>query len=622
MSVSPLDVNRKELVGSISTLSRDSKTRDRILDNGYGPLARSDQGGPFGPSRSSFPHLATVFADAYPLRTTLNLSALDASKEDRMPIRLLLGNEALAQGAIDAGLTAAYAYPGTPSTEITEYVLRSPESQRGAIHCRWTTNEKTALEATLGASYAGKRAMASMKHVGLNVAADPFVNAAIAGAHGGLIVNVADDPSMHSSQNEQDSRLYTDLALIPCIEPNDQQEAYRAPAHAFDLSERHRIPVMIRLTTRLAHSRATVSVDGARNQNALSPPPDPGRYILLPAVARDSYDHLVRRQPDFLHESEASPFNSFFDGGDTSVGIIACGIGFNYVQEVFDGDCPHPLLKIGQYPLPESLLSQLLERCKRILVLEDGYPYVEGKLCGLPRRESPSIVGRLTGDLPRTGELSPRTVAEALALPDLPARSRSSTPAPRPPALCPGCPHADTCGALTAALKSARGGTGHVFSDIGCYTLAALPPYEAIDTCVEMGASIPMARGAADAGLRPAVALIGDSTFTHSGMTGLLDCVNEQTDITVVIVDNGTIGMTGGQPSSATNRLVSICAGLGVDKEHIRRIEPHPSHHDANVSVLEEELGHEGLSVVIAQRECIQTARRKAPVRASNGGQG
>jgi len=539
-----------------------------------------------------------------------------------MPICLLLGDEALAQGAIDAGLSAAYAYPGTPSTEITEYLLRSPESQRGAIHCRWTSNEKTALEAALGASYAGKRAMANMKHVGLNVAADPFVNAAIAGTHGGLIVNVADDPSMHSSQNEQDSRLYADLALVPCIEPNDQQEAYRAPSYAFDLSEKHRIPVLIRLTTRLAHSRATVSVDGTRGQNTLSLPANPRRYILLPAVARDSYDHLVRRQPDFLRESDASPFNGFFDGTDTSVGIIACGIGFNYAQEVFDGDCPHPLLKIGQYPLPELLLSQLLKRCRRILVLEDGYPYVEGKLRGLPQRKSPLIVGRLTGDLPRTGELSPRLVADALGLASLRTRSPSSAPARRPPALCSGCPHADTFRALTTALASFPEAEGRVFSDIGCYTLGALPPYEAIDTCVEMGASITMARGAADAGVRPVVAVIGDSTFAHSGMTGLLDCVNEQTGITVIIVDNGTVGMTGGQPSAAADRLVSICAGLGVDREHIRVIEPHPNHHNENVAVLKEEILREGLSVIIARRECIQTARRKAPARTSNGGQG
>ncbi len=534
-----------------------------------------------------------------------------------MPIRLLLGDEALAQGAIDAGLSAAYAYPGTPSTEITEFAIRSPESRRGEITCRWTANEKTALEAALGASYAGRRAMASMKHVGLNVAADPFVNAAIAGAHGGLIVNVADDPSMHSSQNEQDSRVYLDIAMIPCIEPSDQQEAYAAPAHAFELSEQFRVPVMIRLTTRLAHSRATIATGETRDRNELSLPPDPKRYVLLPAIARESYDDLIARQPGLLEASEASPFNALHEGDDRTVGIIASGIAFNYIQEVFGGDCPHPLLKIGQYPIPASLVQSLFDRCDRILVFEDGYPYVEGKLRRLGERQEPTIRGRLTGDLPRTGELTPQIVAKALGLGGPSTRTRSSTPAPRPPALCPGCPHGDTCRALNDAL-AAQEGTPRVFSDIGCYTLAALPPYEAVDTCIEMGASITMARGASDAGLRPAIALIGDSTFTHSGMTGLLDCVNDGTDVTVIIVDNGTVAMTGGQPSSAEHRLLDICAGLGVDREHIRTIEPLPNRHDENVAVLREEIAHSGPSVVIAQRECVQTARRRTG--RSNGG--
>jgi indolepyruvate ferredoxin oxidoreductase alpha subunit len=539
------------------------------------------------------------------------MSSRDEERGDiEMPIALLLGDEALAQGAIDAGLSAAYAYPGTPSTEITEFVIASAEAASGAIHCRWTANEKTALEAALGASYAGKRTMASMKHVGLNVAADAFVNAAIAGAHGGLLVNVADDPSMHSSQNEQDSRLYTELALIPCLEPSDQQDAYAAPAYAFDLSERHRIPVMIRLTTRLAHSRATVSVDGSRAQNPLSLPPDAERYILLPAIARGSYDALVRRQPDLVRESAQSPFNKFTDGLDTTLGIIACGIAHNYVLEVFDGTCPHPLLKFGQYPVPDALISDLLDRCDRIAVFEDGYPFLEAKLRGLPARAHPEILGRLSGNVPRTGELTPRRVARALDREPVSARPPSTAPAPRPPALCPGCPHADTCRAITAAIPTRDGG-GRVFSDIGCYTLGALPPYQAIDTCVEMGASITMARGAADAGLHPVVSLIGDSTFTHSGMTGLLDCVNDSVRITLVIVDNGTVAMTGGQRSAAENRLAAICAGLGVEPAHIRIIEPLPTNHDENVAILQAEIDHRGVSVVIAQRECVQTARRK-----------
>ena len=535
-----------------------------------------------------------------------------------MPTRLLLGNEALAQGTLDAGLSAAYAYPGTPSTEITEYILRSPDVDSGEVIAHWTANEKTALEAALGASYAGRRAMASMKHVGLNVAADPFVNAAIAGAHGGLIINVADDPSMHSSQNEQDSRVYLDLSLMPCIEPADQLEAYEVPAYAFDLSERHGIPVLIRLTTRLSHSRGTIVPGARRRRNPFSLPEDPKRFILLPALARHSYARLVERQADFVRESTTSPFNRYVEGPDRSLGILACGIAHGYVLDVIDDSSPHPILKIGQYPIPEELVTRMMESCDRVLVFEEGFPYVEAKLRGLPVRTSPTVHGRLSGHLPRVGELTPQVVAQALGLGHPQTGEPSGVPAPRPPALCPGCPHGDTCNALTEVL-GARPEGGVVFSDIGCYTLGALPPYNAIDTCVEMGASITMAKGASAAGLHPAIALIGDSTFTHSGLTGLLDCVNERANVTVVIVDNQTIAMTGGQPSSAEDRLVSLCSGLGVDPDHVRRIEPHPKNHADNVAVLKEEIAHVGPSVIIAQRECIQTARRRARSKPAEG---
>jgi indolepyruvate ferredoxin oxidoreductase alpha subunit len=536
-----------------------------------------------------------------------------------MPTRLLLGDEALAQGAIDAGLSCAYAYPGTPSTEITEFVQKSPEARSGSVHGKWTANEKTALEAALGMSYAGKRAMASMKHVGLNVAADPFVNAALAGAHGGLLVNVADDPSMHSSQNEQDSRVYTELALVPCIEPATQQEAYDTAACAFDLSERLRVPVLVRLVTRLAHSRAPVTVRPARRQNSLDPSSEREHYILLPVNARRRYAGLLEKQQDFLHASEQSPFNRFTDGEDRALGVLACGIAHNYLLEVTDGRPPHPVVKVGQYPMPLALIERLAERCEEILVLEEGYPYAESRLLGLLRRSSPVLRGRLSGALPRTGELSPQAVASALGLPARPGLPASALPKPRPPALCPGCPHGDTCRALVDAL-SAFGGSGRVFSDIGCYTLGAFPPYSAIDTCIEMGASITMAKGAADAGLRPALALLGDSTFAHSGMTGLLDCINENADVTVVIVDNSTVAMTGGQASAAENRLVAICQGLGVPPARVRVIEPLPGRHAENVEVLREEIARPGPSVVIARRECLQTLKRGAGRQASLGG--
>jgi len=537
--------------------------------------------------------------------------------------RVLLGDEALAQGAIDAGISGAYAYPGTPSTEITEYIQRSEPGRNGRIHCRWSTNEKTALEAALGMSYAGKRAMASMKHVGLNVAADPFINAAIAGANGGLIVNVADDPSMHSSQNEQDSRFYAEFALIPCIEPSTQQEAYQAPEYAFDLSERYRVPVMIRLTTRLAHSRTIVRLASPRRasprkQNTISLPRDSRKYILLPVNARVNYLDLVNRQPQLLAESEKSPFNTYTDRSNRSLGIIACGIAYNYVMEVYDGACPHPLLKISQYPVPVKQIERLLTECERILILEEGYPFLEAKLRGFPGRTTPEIRGRIDGTLPRTGELTPGIVAAALGLGKDESLPPSSIPAPRPPALCIGCPHTDTYRALNTAMEGHE--SGRVFSDIGCYTLGALPPLEAIHTCIEMGASITMAKGAADAGVRPVIAVIGDSTFTHSGMTGLLDCVAEGTPITVLILDNLTVAMTGGQDSNATNRLAAICHGLGVSPEHTQTIVPLPVEHEKNVAILAKEIAYDGPSVIIAERECVQTARKRAKQSATEEG--
>ncbi|MCX6095983.1 MAG: thiamine pyrophosphate-dependent enzyme [Candidatus Bipolaricaulota bacterium] len=532
-----------------------------------------------------------------------------------MPTKLLLGDEAVAQGAIDAGLSGAYAYPGTPSTEITEYVEKSPQAREGLIRSFWSANEKTAVEAALGMSYAGKRAMASMKHVGLNVAADPFINAAITGTSGGLIVNAADDPSMHSSQNEQDSRLYTEIALVPCLEPSNQQEAYDMVSYAFDLSERFRVPVLLRLVTRLAHSRAPVTLRTRREQNRARLPDDPERFIILPPTARRQYAALVARQEDFVRESERSPFNHLADGPDASLGIVASGIGANYVLEAFAGEVPHPFLKIGQYPLPALLVDRLFHRCERILVVEEGYPYIEAKLRGLPERRSPQILGRMSGELPRTGELTPALVARALGRRAGAGIPPSSVPVPRPPSLCPGCPHADTFRALTEALGTFPE-TARVFSDIGCYTLGAYPPFSAIHTCVEMGASITMAKGAADAGIGPVVSVIGDSTFAHSGMTGLLDAVLDRSPITVVILDNLAVAMTGGQRSCATGRLEAICTGLGVEPAHVREIVPVPKEHEKNVAVLREEIRYAGPSVVIARRECLQTARRaKRPAR-------
>lgn len=520
---------------------------------------------------------------------------------------LLLGDEAIAQGAIDGGISGFYAYPGTPSTEIMEYAQHSKEVKEKNIHCTWSANEKTAVEAAIGMSYAGKRAMVQMKHVGLNVAADAFMNAAITGVNGGLVLVAADDPSMHSSQNEQDSRYYGDFAQIPILEPSNQQEAYEMAYSAFELSEKYNTPVMLRITTRLAHSRAGVALNDKKIQNKLNLPKDPRQYVLLPAIARRNYKRLLETQPSLIEESKNSKFNKYFEANDKSMGVVACGIAFNYLMENFDDNCPFPVVKISQYPLPKKLLKKLKDEANSILVLEDGYPIVEQKLRGF-FDEGKKIYGRLDGTLPRDGELNPSIVAKALKI-ELPVlNEKCKIVQNRPPSLCPGCGHRDLYNALNEAMKEY--GEGRVMSDIGCYTLGALPPFNAINSTVDMGASITMAIGCADAGLIPSVAVIGDSTFTHSGMTGLLDAVIKKSPIVVIISDNSTTGMTGGQDSHAKGRLVQIVAGLGVEPEHIRTFVPLPKNHEEAVQIFKEELAYNGVSVIIPQRECIQTAKR------------
>ncbi len=526
--------------------------------------------------------------------------------------QLLLGDEALALGALHAGLSGVYAYPGTPSTEITEFIQSHPLTKERNIHCKWSTNEKTAMEAALGMSFAGKRTLVCMKHVGMNVCADPFMGSATTGANGGLVVAACDDPSMHSSQNEQDSRFWGTFALVPVFEPSNQQEAYEMTKEAFDYSEKRDIPVLMRMTTRLSHSRANVtSVDDAqaRIPNEMHFPKNEVQWCTLPVNARKRYAQLTKDYAVFEEDAVRSRFNRFEDGPNKSLGIIACGIAYNYLQENYPDGCPHPVLKISQYPYPKELILKLAAQCKKILVLEEGQPLLEERLKGiLPHGNE--IFGRLDGSLPRTGELSPDPVRKALGLPAREGCAKSEVPAPRPPALCMGCGHRDLFTAINAVMKEYP--TGKAFSDIGCYTLGWLPPFQSFTTCVEMGASITMAHGSAFSGVWPAVAVIGDSTFTHSGMTGLLDAVNENSDILVCISDNLTTGMTGGQDSAGTGRLEAICEGLGVDPAHIRTIIPLPANYPEMERIIKEEIEYHGVSVIISRRECLQTLKRHA----------
>jgi indolepyruvate ferredoxin oxidoreductase alpha subunit len=448
-----------------------------------------------------------------------------------------------------------------------------------------------------------------MKHVGLNVAADPFMSSALTGVEAGMVVVVADDPGMHSSQNEQDTRFYAEFAHVPLLEPSSQQEAYDMTRDAFEYSELVRLPVMVRLVTRLAHSRSVVRRRPPASEQPFGMPHrgDPRNWTLLPVNARRQYRRLLGLQSRLTEYSESSPHNQLFLRGNP--GILTSGIAANYVSEVL-GEKPNcSLLKIGAYPLPVSLIRQLVDHCDPIFVVEEGYPFIEDKLQGLLGLPGRTLRGKRSGDLPLDGELTVDVVRPALnghAVSGLPAITDIPS---RPPSLCAGCPHCDTFRALVEAIDP----ESHpiLFSDIGCYTLGSMPPFNAVHTCVDMGASISMALGAAKAGVSPVVCTIGDSTFTHSGLQPLLSAAYENANMTVIILDNAAVAMTGGQEVFTTgDGLVRLVQALGVSPEHVVKIDPLPRYHHDNATRIREEVQHRGLSVIIASRPCIHMQRR------------
>ena len=332
-----------------------------------------------------------------------------------MAKKLLLGDEAIALGAIHAGLSGVYAYPGTPSTEITEFIQGNAIARERGLHSRWSTNEKTAMEAALGMSFMGKRALVCMKHVGLNVCADPFVNSGMTGVNGGVVVLVADDPSMHSSQDEQDSRFYGKFALIPTFEPSNQQEAYDMMEVAYAYSERIKLPVLMRVTTRMAHSRAVVEVkDEPSKENALNYDAIAANWVLLPANARKRNDFVTAQQAQLEQDAVSSQYNKYIEGTDKKLGILASGIGYNYVMECFPTQCPYTILKVSQYPLPKQLVRRLMDECQEVLIVEEGQPFIEDMVRGVG--DLKNIHGKLDGTLPRTGELNPDIVKKALGM--------------------------------------------------------------------------------------------------------------------------------------------------------------------------------------------------------------
>ncbi|MDR2029166.1 MAG: indolepyruvate ferredoxin oxidoreductase [Treponema sp.] len=549
----------------------------------------------------------------------------------------LLGDEAAALGALHAGISAAYGYPGTPSTEILEYLIARHEA--GGPPAAWCANEKTALEAALGVSFAGRRALVTMKHVGLNVASDPFINGSLLGIKGGLVVAVADDPGMHSSQNEQDSRFYAAFAGIPCLEPRNQQEAYTMAREAFDVSEAFHLPVLLRLTTRLSHARSGLVPAAVRGENPLSKAEDKTQWMLLPAHARRNYISLIEKQGGLLDWSVSHPANRLeLEGRDPSLGIITAGLGGNYYEENLEdliksrgGRIP-ARLHIGAYPIPAELVRKLCKNAERVIVIEEGQPFVEERLRGLLPQD-PAIAGKLDGTVNRTGELDPDTVRRSLGLPprpsvlvnnrgisingqDLNGKDLEIPLLPgRPPQLCQGCPHGDSYETIKRAAAALAAGAGpdavSITADIGCYSLGAMPPYEVPETIVCMGASVGMAKGAADAGVKYAVAVIGDSTFLHSGITGLIDAAAADTPMTVIILDNSIVAMTGCQETILpSSQLKPLILGLGIKPGHLLELEAKKQFLEENTRRLREEMEYPGLSVVIFKRECLEALRK------------
>lgn len=532
---------------------------------------------------------------------------------------LLLGDEALAEGALDAGIAAAYGYPGTPSTEIVERLLVRAGGA-GDPRVAWCANEKSAYEQALGVSLGGRRSLVVMKHVGLNVAADPFISSALLDVRGGLVLAVADDPGMASSQNEQDSRVYAELARVPCFEPADPQEAYDMTREAFDLSERFATPVLVRLVTRLAHCRAPVRT---RTAGPVPPVEKPWRregWVLLPGNARRRWREVLDRQLPLEQEAE----DSFHDlltlqPEECSLGVVTAGVAcYDYLECLPEIQAELGLrpshLHVGLYPEPLAKLRRLAEHVDALLVLEEGRPWLERRLRGVvfPGVE---IRGRESGHLPADGGLTPDLVRSAFGLPERRHRelARLRLPA-RPPRLCDGCPHRDSFTALQRALEGLE--PALVLGDVGCYTLGALPPFRSLDTCVSMGASVGMAKGLAELRqrdpARPVVAVIGDSTFLHSGVPALIEAAADDTDMTLLVLDNGAVAMTGAQdPLAPATGLEPLLLGLGVHPDHCRKVEAHPRNLEAMTDALRKEISHRGLSVVVAVRECVEHARRR-----------
>jgi len=517
---------------------------------------------------------------------------------------ILSGNESFARGAYEAGVHVASAYPGTPSTEILENIVNYPE-----IDASWAPNEKVALEVAIGASFGGARAMATMKHVGLNVAADPLFTLSYTGVRGGLVLVVADDPEMHSSQDEQDSRHYARFAKVPMLEPSDSEEARAFTRLAYDISEQFDTPVLLRSNTRLSHGKSIVSLqEPVTNLPEPSLERNPQKLVMLPANARRRHPLVEKRLTDLSAWSCDQSFNRI-EEGEGEIGIITSGIAYQYAREVFP---TASILKLGMvYPLAENLIREFASRYETLYVIEELDPFLEDaiKAMGI------EVIGKEI--FPLCGELTPGRIRQALSGEENGAAYKVHEELPgRPPNMCPGCGHRG----LFFTLKQLG---AFVTGDIGCYTLAALPPLSAMDTCVCMGAGISNATGLSKVvppeQKQKIVGVMGDSTFLHTGVNSLMDLVYNQSVATIVILDNRATGMTGRQDNPSTGYtlsgvdthaidLESLCRALGV--KNIQVVDPN----DLNTTrrALEEEMARPAPSVIIARRTCMLERRGSA----------
>jgi len=518
-----------------------------------------------------------------------------------MTKKLFSGDEAIARGAWEYGVRFASAYPGTPSTEILEAVAQYPD-----IEAQWSTNEKVAFEIAMGASIGGARTLVAMKHVGVNVAADPLMTFAYTGVNGGFVLVSADDPSMHSSQNEQDNRRFAAFARIPMLEPSDSAEAKDFVGAALEISETFDSPVMLRITTRTAHGKSVAEL-GERREHPLRNPGriDREKFVMLPMYARRRRVVMAEREERLAAFAEETPLNRI-EPGDRRVGFVTSGGAYAYVKEVWP---EASFLKLGlTNPIPAGMIRRFAASVDRLIVVEELDPYLEEqiRILGLPV-EGKSI-------FPAIGELTPDIVRACLAKAGLleaaaaPVHAAVDGLTPRPPAMCPGCPHLG----MYLALGKLRDAT--ITGDIGCYTLGALPPVNALDTCICMGASIGAAVGIQKArgDGKNIVAVIGDSTFLHSGITGLLDAIYNKSTITIIISNNGITAMTGGQEHAASGHnlrgeptysvdLVALCKGLGV--EHVFAADP--TQHKAFAQLVKQETQADHLSVIVSSQPCV-----------------